>query len=480
MPKLSPLIHYPSILLTFFSLACNDGALFSSNRIDQRINSENPRQPTSKIKIDKNEDVIITPKNETIGDAKNPGPTPPAAIGDIVNSYCRPDGRVDPKSKLPKRQIRNASDLRSMVSGQHYELVNDIELSGPWEPLGEMSIILRGNGYTISGLDSYKDNLAGLFESITCSYVDNIKFASPRIRYANDETTRCDYGAGTLAASVTESILKNISVENGTIIGGRCGGGMLANNVHCSSLSDIKTSGAISNSFYGNVGSMGGIFGSMSGCSDTIETKSIVQNSSSSVELQVKHAQAGVIGGIAQGVIIRNVVSEGLISNGTSPSTYGGMIGLAHCKMIENAQLVIQDSLVLSRLELTGRMGGIVSAYEGCAEENLVIKNTINALTIVDPHQRDFKIGGVLGMIYPGFNESQYPIRIDNVFFTAHPKMSDAIMAQNGSPIITGTGPRTITPAEALIGSTYTGFDFVNTWKMTADGPRLKVSPVVP
>ena len=89
-------------------------------------------------------------------------------------------------------QITNEAQLQyidATASGlNYYQIMNDIELTKPWMPIGNESNpfkgILNGNGYTISGLDLSGDyaaiGLIGVNEGMVHSlFIDSSTITSP-------------------------------------------------------------------------------------------------------------------------------------------------------------------------------------------------------------------------------------------------------------------------------------------------------------
>jgi hypothetical protein len=122
---------------------------------------------------------------------------------------------------LEIRNIYTAEDLQDMISGYHYVLKNDIDLSDSlWSPIEDFKGVFDGNGYTISNLTYIKtyfdqEVYAGLFTTIKYSEIRNVTLENVSIittLRTNSNDTYCMH-VGALAGSIDRSLIENVNIS---------------------------------------------------------------------------------------------------------------------------------------------------------------------------------------------------------------------------------------------------------------------------
>ena len=189
------------------------------------------------------------------------------------------------------KEIKTVEDLMNInedLSGS-YVLMNDIVVDRVWEPLGEFSGRLNGNGYTISGIYADEDNLAededgvyfGLFSKLDYGSITNLGIINSKIQLASiDERLYAGFFAGSADnnSGISNCFVDTSSIDislygaDDTAVGSIVGYCHKAGIGSCYSTAPIEsTIYDGSHHYYGGLigGVVRGVSGTISGCFNT-------------------------------------------------------------------------------------------------------------------------------------------------------------------------------------------------------------------
>lgn len=370
------------------------------------------------------------------------------------------------KTPIP---IKTVDDLRNMKSGNTYRLESDLDLSGiEWRPdFYEFTVFLFGGGHTISGMNASGKFYAGLFLSLTCGAVTDLKMVNPVATATSDVSNG---SAGPIFGLGTSSLLSNVSVLSPNIKGS-FGGGIGGRCVKVA-LNNIKVAGGVVEASYA-----GGICGESDG--------SGVTHASSAAT--IKGNMAGGAFGIGHAAGLRS----------DKPTKY------------DVAPVSVQHFLNSGAIE-GAYIGGIIGfiaekRYEpGCQTEKWEVFNDVANYGVLSPKITGTIVvtaaGGIVGYIEN--SNPQHSVSIERFFFrgdlstgpsnvigvVSQRMYADhltqiypfALTCRNGSWTAgaAGSGARTwfntscapnvgpISAAAAVVASSFSGFDFGTVWQI--------------
>ncbi|WP_121616632.1 Ig-like domain-containing protein [Virgibacillus halodenitrificans] len=240
-------------------------------------------------------------------------------------------------------QIHTVQDLYNIrldLEGS-YKLMNDIDLSGiNWEPIDVFQGTFDGNSHTISGLTiEANQNHVGLFGRISNAVVKDLKIRDVNITNSQNYSGAL---AGRVNGSNNEgSTVTNVTLEGGTVNGGRYTGGLIGevneSNVN-HSYSTVTVSGT---------SSTGGLIGEIGYLSD-------VSIAYASGDVTGDQGVGGLVGK-AYGTIT-DVYATG---NVTGLTDVGGLIGRAD-RTFNNAYATGEVHATSETNRPKGQAGGVV------------------------------------------------------------------------------------------------------------------------
>lgn len=217
-------------------------------------------------------------------------------------------------------EIRTVSDLQNMQSGNHYRLMNDIDLAGiNWQPKS-FSGILDGNHYTISNLKitrSYNETnvYLGLFSTLTNSTVKNLILDNVEI-YATvtGNSGYYTYVGGLAGQILSYSLIENVHVSGdltmNNVTTGNSITGLLAGHIEYTRANNVSTQGSVESKNY-----VGGLFGQAS--------YSNIQNAYTNVQFKsTNYGYAGGLVGYLYSSTLQDAYSKGTM-NAINNSTEG-------------------------------------------------------------------------------------------------------------------------------------------------------------
>lgn len=414
-----------------------DGSVIDTTETDSEGKYELVGEPGAKINVTVEGDVEYNSKKIY---ARGSAPVGEDMRADVDFDETKLVNVDSDKAVVATTKISTAKELQAMKHDldEDYELVNDIDASetqnwnggSGFEPIGEFTGSLDGNGYTVSNLhiDRSSTSKVGLFSRINSGSVSNLSITSAQI---NGSST-----VGVLAGeAVNTNTFSNISV-NGTVtaadssteIGGLFGfvEGSLSNITNKSTIEASNAedhiggvAGYSSNATYntvsnegtviGNVdtGGISGKFGSSVSASDVTNsgdvtgryqtggvvghTRTTVDNASNTGTVTIKIA-SNQSGALQSGGGIAGRVSYAEITNSTNSGTVDGTTGIRMGGIAGNlgnstVDLVHNDGTVKG-----DEPGGVV----GYADSSQV-KNSYNTGSVsTDGNGRDATVGGVV------------------------------------------------------------------------------------
>lgn len=221
-----------AILGTGCGERANFGGASATNRVQDRSleaneageadGSENRGQPTTN-ETDQNSGELKSPSDDGTGadgeevsgddaegaddgagDDGTPTATVPSPAAPVIPERCPSavsDATYSALAQQPALPIRTAAELMAVRSGRHYQIQQDLVLTGEWTPIPlKERMLIDGNGKTISGLRVGSGDVgmigsvpigtttalhdvisggplqdAGLFARISCSLIKNLK-----------------------------------------------------------------------------------------------------------------------------------------------------------------------------------------------------------------------------------------------------------------------------------------------------------------
>ncbi|MGM0651214.1 MAG: GLUG motif-containing protein, partial [Bacillota bacterium] len=267
--------------------------------------------------------------------------------------------------------------IRNDLSG-HFKLINDIQLTGNWEPIGQdtdgkspFSGTFDGQGFTISDLIIGNNDLpegynAGFFGHTSGATIKNVNLREVDVSGSGN--------VGTLAGKAKNTIVENCTVS-GTVQGSGNNVGGLVGQAANVSITNSSVSGEVS----GDANMVGGLVGNMTDYNYSTEAKisfsfadaevsgnqgvgGLVGSTQSKSNINDSYATGMVegdccIGGLAGGVFkdtsIKNCYSSSTVNlTNQSAANTGGLAGYAHPETIDqnNYWNICQSGLAESAL----------------------------------------------------------------------------------------------------------------------------------
>ena len=301
---------------------------------------------------------------------------------------------------------RQVNDGLLATDSCEFILVNDIDLSGKyWTPIGKNSnYAFRGifnfNGYSINGLtiDSSTLAYAGLFGYVKGGIIANGYIHNAFIRLESKDST-VDLYAGTLAANVYDTTIKNISVST--------------------SIGVFSSKHAIA----GGLVSTFSILSQHQADEDDYAISNVVVNPNGPVscgeyETEVLESVGSLLNGKDESPITKEHIIVGAFSNGGDTFAGGIVAKMKGMYTADSQEAVIEFATnnvgiasITKSLSSTAYAGGIA----GMISENSRIKLSTNSKnSFIKSHSGMYdRIGGIVGYLYESavvdcFNDSAY------------------------------------------------------------------------
>ncbi|TAL31036.1 MAG: hypothetical protein EPN93_18610 [Spirochaetes bacterium] len=377
-------------------------------------------------------------------------------------------------------------------------LSGDIDVTGQtWTPIGNSTVwftgIFDGNGHAVTGLEMSDSTHSGLIGYANGATIRNTDVTGCSIQNA-------DYYSGALVGIADSTTISDCHVTGildatatATGVGGFAGSLMSSTVTGCTADVDVTDGDSSVGGFAGSVVS--------STISDCIVTGSVVSYDGNCIAGVAGYVSGSssftgclfsgtVVGANVTGGILGH--GEGLVSRCRSTGTVtssgdhaGGIVG-------ETTNITITESWATGDVRGTYNFGGLVgwiSVSSTCEISNCYARGNVthtgsgdnfggllgygigSALTIINC----YATGAVTqsGTTYGGFVGYIDGPTITNCFYYQPPK----------NPAVGDAGGYYTTQALMLQQSTYTGWDFTNTWNIdgTNDGfPYLRENPPLP
>ena len=257
-------------------------------------------------------------------------------------------------------------------AGKRYVLDADIHLPPGWVPIGHepsgqalaFKGSLDGGGHSIIGLDidAVTHSAVGLFARLEGACISNIVLVDPRMQISGGKTD-CGLSAGLLAGEVVDSVIKNITIENGII--SAIGPGL--ENAAVGGLAGRMKNSTVENTtanvqIRSNAEAAGGVVGL------AIDTN--FYNSGAGVGIvKAKNAAGGFAGRLEGTGEVLDCHSQAHVTGKVA----GGFVGqITGSKLSANAN----HGLVISQCRATGKTtsnaGGIAGGFAGKGEYVLI------------------------------------------------------------------------------------------------------------
>jgi len=370
---------------------------------------------------------------------------------------------------------------------QYYKLGSDISLSGSWTPIGnfgqmtkvtseitdESSFIeaglkygalytessqpveeytegidyyfcpmfagnFNGAGYTVSGLSiSGSGEFKGLFGCVYGAAITKLKIKSASLSASS--------AVGTVAGAAYQSTITGCSAS-GSVSGTYAVGGLVG-DAYESTISGCTNSVSVQ-----GAGFAGGIVGSLYG--GTVSGSSNSASVSASFSSGDIDACAGGIAGGSTGTV-KGCLNNGAISASGGTNAYaGGLVGVQDLSGGSSGSASVANCCNTGTVKTSGASkscaGGVVGGQvlEGSASASISTSYSIGMVT-------GSSAGGVLGAA-GGSSGS-----VTNCYF-----LSDTANQAVGSGTASTTASKALSDSELKTQSSYTGFDFTNTWTM--------------
>ncbi len=343
------------------------------------------------------------------------------AIASDETSVCNPDETATVYTPpfpfsfahgLESKPIATAADLMAITNTNHYHLVQDIDMSNELGTLGNFTLLrdkknidLDGRGFSIRNLQK------PLFDGLTDSYVHNLVIRDPDV--GNTDPAR-----GSLANSVTNTVLTNIAVFGGNVKGDKWvdgAGGMIGHGIYShiaySCVHDTKVV-STENKFAGNVGGLAGVL---------IHSKITNSNSQNVVVHGFSHV-GGLVGlgheiiavdvralgyvmsntNFAGGLVgdLKGLVAYGLFKGRVAAHDRrsGGIAGIAEGLIVNAMAVGPNDHEGVDIYAKLGEAGGIIGNSSGAD-----LKAVASRLSVVGSDQ----VGGIAGSFYGDMTDAQ-------------------------------------------------------------------------
>lgn len=424
--------------------------------------------------------------------------------------------------------IRTASDLnnvRNNLSGK-YILMNDIDLSGwgNWVPVGASSAIFfdgtfDGNGFTVNNMMiDVQSNFAGLFGYIKNSTIKNLGIINSHVACAEPIRGTEAYNyvyAGGLAGYSNSSYIENcyntgsVSGINNTrpaMVGGLLG--LLQGDSNSSYYIKNSFNTGMVNAFSESVQSYAG---GVAGYATTVSIDNCLNGGNIFAETNsINAAASGGIVGNTYHVNIKacyNIAS--VIAQSAGDAWTGGIVGsLAdYSSVSESANTGEIKASTSSRWETSDDQacsGGIAGSirYTGNIINDCYNAGVVGASVTAENGNVDIMAGGISG--YIGYsNQISNCYNIGSIYLTPqnftrgscgnilgmyvgnnHTRAENCYYAKDNLPSVGSIiyddmglkNVRFLTDSQMRQQSSFTGFDFINIWKMPTNGgyPELR------
>ena len=321
-------------------------------------------------------------------------------------------------------EVNNANELAWLVA-------NVTDFTGKTIKLMEN---INMNDQPFGGIASF----AGTFEG-NKKTIHNININKPSV-----------INVGLINVLQTGGIIQNLALNGGSVIGDKRVGAFVGrNDGNNTMISNVANYGV---SVEGITGLAGGIVGYNGNNLTIVHTINSGEITGSSYLGGIMGLNSRTTGGST--VNITKVRNSGNVS-GTS-SFIGGIIGC-------NADATIEDAGNTGNISGTSSVGGIIGiVFEGTT----TINNSYNYIEVTVNGSSN-GAGGIVGFI----DDSTIDFNINNTYYL---KATYGAIGANASPITQTDNSTEITLAEFATQSTFTGWDFVNTWSMGTLHPILK------
>ena len=389
------------------------GALFCLMFIAYSCN--NNQNPTTKTTGTTGTTLISTPNPTTRAFVTDPSLPPP----DMDTELLAWDGSTTEEPTLVGDiyEVNNANELAWIAAqtndfaGKTIKLMDNINLDDqPFDGIASLAGTFEGNKKTIHNININKPS------------VDNI---------------------GLIGSLETGAIIQNLTISGGNITGLKNTGGIVGiNNGDNTMISNVANYNVtITTTESGTGGIIGRSANNMS-----------IINAVNSGDVTGHFATGGIIGGSSQGftINITKVRNSGAIS-GTGKNI-GGIVG-------NTGKTTIKDAGNTGSISGNDSIGGLVGRV---SDKPTTIDDSYNYVEV----SGNDEVGGLVGTLL----DSSINITIDNSYFLT--TNNSAIGKRNGATVTNNSVK--IDTTEFATESTFTGWDFVNTWSMGTLHPILK------
>ena len=389
------------------------GALFCLMFIAYSCN--NNQNPTTKSTGTTGTTLISTPDPTSSAFVTDPSLPPP----DMDTDLLAWDGTTTEEPTLVGDiyEVNNANELAWIAAqtndfaGKTIKLMDNINLDDqPFDGIASLAGTFEGNKKTIHNININKPS------------VDNI---------------------GLIGSLETGAIIQNLTISGGNITGLKNTGGIVGiNNGDNTMISNVANYNVtITTTESGTGGIIGRSANNMS-----------IINAVNSGDVTGHFATGGIIGGSSQGftINITKVRNSGAIS-GTGKNI-GGIVG-------NTGKTTIKDAGNTGSISGNDSIGGLVGRV---SDKPTTIDDSYNYVEV----SGNDEVGGLVGTLL----DSSINITIDNSYFLT--TNNSAIGKRNGATVTNNSVK--IDTTEFATESTFTGWDFVNTWSMGTLHPILK------
>ena len=389
------------------------GALFCLMFIAYSCN--NNQNPTTKSTGTTGTTLISTPNPTSSAFVTDPSLPPP----DMDTDLLAWDGTTTEEPTLVGDiyEVNNANELAWIAAqtndfaGKTIKLMDNINLDDqPFDGIASLAGTFEGNKKTIHNININKPS------------VDNI---------------------GLIGSLETGAIIQNLTISGGNITGLKNTGGIVGiNNGDNTMISNVANYNVtITTTESGTGGIIGRSANNMS-----------IINAVNSGDVTGHFATGGIIGGSSQGftINITKVRNSGAIS-GTGKNI-GGIVG-------NTGKTTIKDAGNTGSISGNDSIGGLVGRV---SDKPTTIDDSYNYVKV----SGNGEVGGLVGTLL----DSSINITIDNSYFLT--TNNSAIGKRNGATVTNNSVK--IDTTEFATESTFTGWDFVNTWSMGTLHPILK------
>ena len=337
----------------------------------------------------------------------------------IVGEYYPvPDGWI------PVSTPEDLNDMRLDLTGKYF-VVKDIDLANTeyanWTPIDNFAGSLDGNGHKIFGLNvNMSSNNVGLFSNINSSNVElkNLELYNVKIK-GNDYT-------GALVGNLNGSNIKVSAIKVSGTINGNSYVGALIGNVQNTTIDYCVSSASISAS--GNY--VGGIIG--------VATNSNINMCYSTGDVKGNVYVGGLVGYAQNGTVVTKSFASGNVeSTSTSSSYVGGLLGRS------NGTVSNVYALGSITAKTNSYVGGLIGYNYGTVANAYSI-GTITGVSVSG------SVGPIMGYSRTTPSGMYWVVQTSGIY-------SSNVSATKISVL-----------ADATKVSTYTSFDFTNTWDIIA------------